>query len=89
MKQRMICSVFPNFLLGAYIPYCKIFYFKYKILFNIYQIEKNKRKSKPRHIVAELQNTKDKGKILKAARKRTDHLQRNSRQLEKQKSTQH
>lgn len=42
----------------------------------------------PRHIVVKLQNIKDKEKILKAARERTDYLQRNNRQLEWQKFTQ-
>lgn len=35
-------------------------------------------KCAPRHIVVKLQNIKDKEKILKAARERTDHLQRNT-----------
>ena len=42
----------------------------------------NKRKSMPRHVIVKLENIKDKQKILKAARKRTDLLQRNNRQLD-------
>lgn len=53
--------------------------------YSTYTKQKNKRNPTLRHIVVKLQEHQRQGeKILKAARKRTDHLQRNNRQSEQQ-----
>lgn len=75
-------TLFDYFLISRYITICFSKFSMVSMFQNIKYLKifirhipnrKNKRKSTPRHIVVKMQDIENK-EILKAARKRTDHL---------------